>query len=81
MTAPRQHDFFQRLFQSCLHRFARRPKTERVMGMRIREPRLTWLAAAWVVLYLALPVVLLGTLVDLLIQAVTGYCSGFWCHL
>jgi hypothetical protein len=51
------------------------------MGLRIQEPRLTWLAACWVVLYLALPVLLLGTLVDLLIQAVTGYCSGFWCYL
>jgi hypothetical protein len=50
------------------------------MGYRIQEPRPTWLAACWVVLYLMLPVLLLGTLLDLLVQAVTGYCSGFWCY-
>lgn len=77
MTTPPRQNIFQRLFQ----RLSRRPRVERVMGLRIQEPRLTWLAACWVVLYLALPVLLLGTLVDLLIQAVTGYCSGFWCYL
>jgi hypothetical protein len=63
---------FQRLF--------RRPRVDTVMGYRIQEPRPTWLAACWVVLYLALPVLLAGMLVDLLIQVVTGYCSGFWCY-
>jgi hypothetical protein len=59
----------------------RRSKSDTVMGYRIQEPRPTWLAACWVVLYLALPVLILGTLLDLLVQAVTGYCSGFWCYL
>ena len=63
---------FQRLFR-C-------PRVDTVMGYRIQEPRPTWLAACWVVLYLALPVLLAGMLVDLLIQVVTGYCSGFWCY-
>jgi hypothetical protein len=66
----------QRLYQ----RIFRRINADSVMGLRIREPRPTWLAACWVLLYLALPVLLLGTLVDLLIQIVTGYCSGFWCY-
>ena len=60
--------------------FFRRSKIDSVMGYRIQEPRPTWLAACWVLIYLALPVLLLGTLIDLLIQAVTGYCSGFWCY-
>ena len=73
MKIPLLQSLFQRLFR-------RRPITT-VMGYRIQEPRPTWLAACWVLIYLALPVLLLGTLVDLLIQVVTGYCSGFWCYL
>jgi hypothetical protein len=69
------------LLQHLFQRFFRRAKIDSVMGYRIQEPRPTWLAACWVLIYLALPVLLLGMLVDLLIQAVTGYCSGFWCYL
>jgi len=67
--------------QSLFQRLFRRPGVDTVMGYRIQEPRPTWLAACWVVLYLALPVLLIGMLIDLLIQVITGYCSGFWCYL
>jgi hypothetical protein len=70
----------QRLDQRLVQRLFRRPNADSVMGYRIQEPRPTWLAACWVVLYLMLPVLLLGMLLDLLVQAVTGYCSGFWCY-
>lgn len=49
------------------------------MGHRIPEPRLTWQAGFWLMLYLGGPVLLLGTLIDALIQWSTGYCTGFWC--
>lgn len=62
-----------------LPRWLRRRRTEPVMGHHIPEPRLTWQAGCWLMLYLGVPVLLLGTLVDALIQWVTGYCTGFWC--
>ena len=49
------------------------------MGHRIPEPRLTWMALLWGLLYLGLPLFVVGTLIDLLIQKITGTCTGFWC--
>jgi hypothetical protein len=63
-----------------LSRF-QRSKVEEVMGHRISEPRPTLWAAFWVIVYLIVPVLLLGMLIDLLIQGVTGHCVGLWCWL
>lgn len=60
--------------------FQRRQSTS-VMGYRIAEPRLTLLAVFWAMVYLGLPVLLLGMLLDLLVQWFTGYCTGLWCYL
>ena len=51
------------------------------MGYRIAEPRPTLLAVFWALVYLGLPVLLVGMLLDLLVQWFTGYCTGFWCYL
>lgn len=56
-----------------------RPGAQTVLGHRIPEPRPTWLAALWVIVLLVLPVFLLGSAIDLLLQLVSGYCTGFWC--
>ena len=56
-------------------------KTDAVMGYRIAEPRPTLLAACWALIYLGLPVLLLGMLLDLLGQLITGYCTGLWCYI
>jgi len=56
-------------------------KNDAVMGYRIAEPRPTLLAAFWAMIYLGLPVLLLGMLLDLLLQLITGCCSGFWCFI
>jgi hypothetical protein len=55
-------------------------KTDAVMGYRIAEPRPTLLAACWALIYLGLPVLLLGMLLDMLVQLITGYCTGLWCY-
>lgn len=55
------------------------PRAQTVLGHRIPEPRPTWLAAVWALLVFVLPVFLLGSLLDLLIQLVSGHCTGFWC--
>jgi hypothetical protein len=31
------------------------------------------------VVYLGLPLLLVGTLIDLVIQLTTGICTGLWC--
>lgn len=58
-------------------RWFHRPQT--IAGHRLPEPRLTVMALIWLLVYLALPLMLLGTLVDLWIQYVTGACTGIWC--
>lgn len=63
-----------------LKKFFTRQKLETVMGHRIPEPRYTWQALFWLSLYLFLPIFLLGTLIDALIQLTTGVCTGVWCY-
>ncbi|MEK0432897.1 MAG: hypothetical protein EBW49_02590 [Betaproteobacteria bacterium] len=60
-------------------RLFKRHPVQTVMGHRIPEPRLTWMALGWAFLYLGLPVLLVGTLIDGLIQLTTGVCTGLWC--
>ena len=50
------------------------------MGHRIPEPRLTWMAVLWALVYLGLPLLAVGMLVDALIQLATGVCTGLWCY-
>ena len=57
----------------------RRSKLQTVMGHRIAEPRPTLWAVFWVTVYLILPVMGLGMLIDLLVQWATGHCVGLWC--
>jgi hypothetical protein len=60
--------------------FFKRTQVETIMGHRIPEPRYTWQAALWVFIYLGVPTLLLGTLIDALIQLATGVCTGLWCY-
>ena len=63
-----------------LKKFFTRQKLETVMGHRIPEPRYTWQALVWLTLYLFLPIFLMGTFIDALIQLTTGVCTGVWCY-
>ncbi|NDC61981.1 MAG: hypothetical protein EBZ60_08240 [Betaproteobacteria bacterium] len=58
----------------------KRTPVQTIMGHRIPEPRYTWQAAFWLLLYLGMPTLLLGTLIDALIQLTTGVCTGLWCY-
>ena len=49
------------------------------MGHRIAEPRPTLWAVFWVIVYLIIPVMALGMVIDLLVQWTTGHCTGLWC--
>ena len=56
-----------------------RGKAEQVIGHCIAEPRPTLWAVFWVIVYLILPVMALGMVIDLLVQWTTGHCTGLWC--
>jgi len=62
-----------------LKRLRWRTATQTIAGHRLPEPRLTVLALAWLLVYLAAPLMVVGSLIDLLIQQVTGTCTGIWC--
>jgi len=53
----------------------------RVLGHDIPRPRLTGAGAAFLLLYLGLPVLVLGNVLDLLVQWLFGWCVGVWCVL
>ncbi len=53
----------------------------RVRGCDLGKPRLTPAGWALILLCLGLPAMLVGALVDLLIQWSTGDCLGLWCWL
>lgn len=56
-----------------------RAKIQTVAGHRLPEPRITpmaiWLAFLWV----GLPILLIGGLLDLFMQLAFGVCTGLWC--
>ncbi len=58
-----------------------RRKQQTVMGHRLEEPRPTLLVIWWALVYVGVPLLVLGAVIDLLIQATTGHCTGFWCGL
>lgn len=50
-----------------------------ILGHNIPKARLTAAGWIWVVVYLGLPVMLLGNLLDFLFQWTLGWCIGLWC--
>jgi hypothetical protein len=55
------------------------PKEHAVLGHDIPKAGLTILGWAWGALYVGLPVILLGNLIDFLFQWTLGWCIGIWC--
>ena len=54
-------------------------KVQTISGHRLPETRVTltaiWLAFVWI----GLPILLLGGLLDLATQLIFGVCTGLWC--
>ncbi len=63
-----------------LQRLLAKRRDQTVMGFRLEEPRLTLIALMWVLIYLGLPVIGFGLLMDFLIEWATGSCVGLWCY-
>lgn len=64
------------LFSSIVRR---QPSGGPILGHDVAGARLTWVGVFWLLVYLGLPVVLLGNLLDLLVQWSLGWCVGLWC--
>ena len=62
-----------------LNKLRLRRKEQTVMGHRLEEPRMTLMVVLWALVYIGLPLSVVGSLIDLGVQAVTGQCVGFWC--
>jgi len=57
----------------------RRNKKTRTLSPEIPGARITLVGVFLCLVYLGLPVLLLGNLLDFLAQRVLGWCVGFWC--
>jgi hypothetical protein len=55
------------------------PKHPSILGHDIPKARLTLSGWAWTGLYLGMPVILLGNLIDFIFQWTLGWCIGIWC--
>lgn len=62
-----------------LNKLRLRRKEQTVMGHRLEEPRMTLMVVLWALVYVGLPLMVAGSLIDLCVQVVTGQCVGFWC--
>ena len=62
-----------------LNKLRLRKQAQTVMGYRLDEPRPTLMLVLWALNYVGLPLIVVSSFVDLLIQQITGNCTGFWC--
>lgn len=56
-------------------------RPENVMGHVLPEPKLTAAGIVLLVLWVSVPVLLIGSILDLLVQGLFGVCVGLWCVL
>jgi hypothetical protein len=63
-----------------LQRLLAKRRDQTVMGHRLKEPRLTLMALLWGLLYVGLPIIGFGLLMDVLIALAMGHCFGLWCY-
>lgn len=63
-----------------LQRLLPKRRDQTVMGHRLEEPRLTLMALLWGLLYVGLPIIGFGLLMDVLIALAMGRCFGLWCY-
>jgi len=61
-------------------RFLEKRRARTVMGYQLHEPRPTWLAGLWAMVYFGLPFLLITMLIDLAIAWLSGHCVGLWCY-
>ncbi|MBB33924.1 MAG: hypothetical protein CME88_13565 [Hirschia sp.] len=57
----------------------KRTKIQTISGHRLPEPRITLTAIRLAVLWIGLPILILGGVLDLAAQLIFGICTGLWC--
>jgi hypothetical protein len=63
-----------------LKKYLEKRRAQVVMGHKLREPRPTWLAGFWAMMYFGLPFLLITVLIDVAIEWFSGKCYGLWCY-
>lgn len=56
-----------------------RAKLQTVAGYKLPEPRITPMAIWRAFLWVGVPVLAIGALLDVIMQVVFGVCTGLWC--
>jgi hypothetical protein len=59
--------------------FLKSAQAPTVLGHDIPRVHLTAWGLFWIFTYLVFPVLFLGNMLDLVIQAIFGWCVGVWC--
>ena len=54
-------------------------KVQTISGHRLPEPRIALMAIWLGFLWIGLPILVIGGLLDLAVQLVFGVCTGLWC--
>ena len=67
------------LRQRMIKRFFRSSPHELILGHDIPSPRLTGMGWLLIFVYLGVPAMFIGGLLDFVIQIITGQCMGIWC--
>ena len=65
--------------QRMIKRFFKSPPRELILGYDVPSPRLTGKGWLLILLYLGVPAMLIGGLLDFVLQIITGQCMGMWC--
>ena len=64
-----------------LQRLSGKGPVQTVMGHRIPEPRPTLRGILLILIAVSVPVLVIGSLLDALVQFAFGVCTGLWCFV
>jgi hypothetical protein len=62
-----------------IKRLFTREKFQSILGHDIDKPRITVAGWCLILLFLGVPAMAIGGLIDLAVQQITGECVGVWC--
>ena len=66
---------------SLLEKLSLKGPVQTVQGHRIPEPRPTWQGILLLIGTISVPVLLIGSLLDAIMQWLFGVCTGLWCFV
>jgi len=63
------------------HKLTLKGPVQTVMGHSIPEPRPTWQGIVLAFIVISVPVLIVGSLLDVAVQWLFGVCTGLWCFV